>query len=129
MTELQDLSVFIVTMTAGSQCIRNSRLKPELSLYHVIMMVVVVFILFSLPRTVMALYEVSSINNIITCLERRCRYSVNSGQWVADSIIRYLMVLNSSTNFIIYCFYGSVFRQVLRDKLCIILRFERETAV
>ena len=63
---------FKVFYAAGSHCIRNSRLKPELSLYHVMMMVVVVFILVSLPRTSMALYEVSTINKIKTCLERRC---------------------------------------------------------
>ena len=62
----------VIFYDAGSQCIRNSRLKPELSLYHVMMMVVVVFILVSLPRTSMALYEVSTINKIKTCLERRC---------------------------------------------------------
>ena len=37
---------------------------------------------------------------------------------MADYTIRYLMVLNSSTNFIIYCFYGSKFRKVLKKNLC-----------
>ena len=52
-------------------------------------------------------------------------YHLSSGQWVADYIIRYLMVLNSSVNFIIYCFYGSKFRQVLKNNFAKIFRVFR----
>ena len=36
---------------------------------------------------------------------------------MADSIIRYLVMLNSSINFIIYCFVGTNFRQTLVGEL------------
>ena len=72
----------------GSQCIRVSRHKPDLSLYHVMMTIVLVFILTSLPRypivrlltmnmfsmsrTSLAIYEVTTLNNIIKCQQYGC---------------------------------------------------------
>ena len=81
------------------------------------MTVVAVFILLSIPKVSLALYEVSTIPNILDCHQRKCRYHISPGRWVADSIIRYLVMLNSSINFIIYCFVGSNFRQTLLRSL------------
>ena len=79
----------------------------------IMMTIVAVFILLSIPKVILALFEVSTIPNILDCHQRQCRYYVSSERWVADSIIRYLVMLNSSINFIIYCFLGSKFRQTL----------------
>ena len=67
------LGILNYNIVKGSQRITVSRLKPELSLYKVMMMVVVVFILTSIPRTSLALYEVTTLPNIITCQENSCR--------------------------------------------------------
>ena len=81
------------------------------------MYIVGVFIILSLPKMSLALYEVSTIPNILECYRRTCKYFISSGRWVADIITRYLVLFNSSVNFIIYCFAGTNFRKVLCEML------------
>ena len=77
------------------------------------MTIVIVFVVLNIPRVILGVFEVSTIPNILECRRRHCRYFVSHGRWVADSIIRFLLMLNSSLNFIIYCFHGSTFRRTL----------------
>lgn len=58
-------------------------------------------------------WQVSTIPDILDCFRNGCMYYVSSTRWIADHIIRYLVMLNSSVNFVIYCFVGSNFRQTL----------------
>ena len=44
----------------------------RINIKHICNFFLQVFVLVSLPRTCMALYEVSTINKIKTCVERRC---------------------------------------------------------
>ena len=67
------LAILNYKIVKGSKRILMSRLKPELSLYKVMMMVVMVFILTSIPRTSLTLYEVTTLPKIITCQENNCR--------------------------------------------------------
>ena len=55
-------------------------------------------------------------------------YYISSGRWIADIFVRYLPVLNSSTNFIIYSFYGSKFREALRSNCPLLCRSESREA-
>jgi hypothetical protein len=89
----------------------------DISMARIMMTIVAVFILLSMPKVILTLFEVSTIPNILDCHQRTCRYYVSSKRWVADSIIRYLVMLNSSTNFIIYCFFGSNFRRTLLSSM------------
>ena len=77
------------------------------------MTIVIVFVFLNIPRVILGVFEVSTIPNILECRRRHCRYFISPGRWVADSIIRFLLMLNSSLNFIIYCFHGSTFRRTL----------------
>ena len=101
----------------GSKRTISHSSNTDTSLAKIMMTVVAVFILLSIPKVFLALYEVSTIPTILDCHQRKCRYHISPGRWVADSIIRYLVMLNSSINFIIYCFVGSNFRQTLLRSL------------
>ena len=85
----------------------------DISLENILMSLVVVFIILSIPKMFLALQEVSIIPDILDCLDRKCGYHISSNRWIADITIRYLALLNSSINFIIYCFVGSNFRNTL----------------
>ena len=87
---------------------------------RIMMTIVAVFIVLSIPKVILALFEVSTIPNILECHERKCRYYVSSERWVADSVIRYLVMLNSSINFIIYCFLGSKFRETMLSSFLVV---------
>ena len=79
------------------------------------MTIVTVFIILIIPKMVLALYEVSTIPDILECYESSCYYYLSPKRWAMDIIIRYLVMLNSSINFIIYCFVGSNFRNTLKQ--------------
>ena len=91
--------------------------QNDISMAKIMMTIVTVFIILNIPKMVLALYEVMTIPNILECYRRRCHYYITSKRWVADSLIRYLVMLNSSTNFLIYCFVGSNFRRTLMETL------------
>ena len=91
----------------------SASLQNDISMARIMMTIVAVFITLSIPKMVLALYEVTTIPNILECYRRSCHYYITSNRWVADSIVRYLVMLNSSTNFLIYCCFGSNFRRTL----------------
>ena len=110
----------------------SSRSNIDFTLAKVMMSIVFVFVVLHFPKMIMALYEVNQISNslyncayfstfwqvstipdILDCYRNGCMYYVSSSRWIADHIIRYLVMLNSSVNFIIYCFVGSYFRETL----------------
>jgi hypothetical protein len=97
----------------GARRTISTSTNNDISMAKIMMTIVAVFILLSIPKVILALFEVSTIPNILECHKRKCRYHVSSERWVADSIIRYLVMLNSSINFIIYCFLGSKFRETM----------------
>ena len=92
------------------------------------MIIVMVFVLTNIPRMSLMLYEVYTIPNILECYDMACQYHISSlrytifwkskctwwcFRWLLDSLVRYLLMLNSSINFLIYCFVGSNFRNTL----------------
>ena len=92
-----------------------TRMAFEVNLAKIMITIVIIFIIFNIPRMLLFLYEVCTIPNIIECYERKCPYYISSKRWLLDSIIRFLVMLNSSINFIIYCFMGSTFRRTLKE--------------
>ena len=111
------LSILNIKILMRACRIQASRMNNEKKLAKVMMCIVGVFIFLSMPKMILALYEVSTIPSILECYRNNCNYYISSGRWVADIIIRYLVLLNSSVNFIIYCFAGTNFREVLCDML------------
>ena len=91
-------------------------------------MIVLVFIICNMPRLVLGLFEVTRfdtnnkiisftnypyyrIPDIIKCFHMKIFYFAPLEQWLCDFVARYLVILNSSINFIIYCLVGSEFRK------------------
>ena len=106
------LCILNYRISVGSKRMSLS-LQKDISMAKIMMTIVTVFITLSIPRMVLAMYEVATIPRILECYRRNCHYYISSTRWVADSIVRYLVMLNSSTNFLIYCLYGSQFRTTL----------------
>ena len=50
---------------------------------------------------------------VVHCVLSSPSYTVPEWQMVMDQVARYLVVLNSSINFLIYCLAGNQFRSVL----------------
>lgn len=44
----------------------------------IMMVIFVVFVVTNMPRTVLGLYEVTTISSILECYDRACRYNVSS---------------------------------------------------
>ena len=80
------------------------------SLYKIMTILVLVFIVLNIPKVALLLYEVSTLPNILECHKNFCLYHIPDIRWLADRIIRYLVLLNSSLNFVIYCFAGPSFQ-------------------
>ena len=66
----------------GSKRIIASSSNTDISLAKIVMTVVSVFILLSIPKVFLALYEVTTIPNILECHERKCRYYISSERWL-----------------------------------------------
>ena len=92
-----------------------TRMASEVNMAKIMITIVLLFIFLNLPRMFLALYEVSTIPNVLDCYERSCRYHISSKRWLLDCLIRYLVMINSSINFIVYCFMGSNFRRTLKQ--------------
>ena len=104
-----------VIETSKQRLSSSTKLAFEVSMARVMITIVIIFIIFNIPRMFLSLYEVSTIPNILDCYERQCPYYISSKRWLLDSIIRFLVMLNSSINLIIHCFMGSSFRRTLKE--------------
>ena len=71
------------------------------------MSIVFIFLLLNLPRLVVGLYEVFQIRTVLGCYQHAGYHKAGMLQDIVDIIARYLSVLNSSINFLIYCMIGS----------------------
>ena len=54
--------------------------------------------------------QVTRLNTVEQCFEADEDYHVSKLTYILDFVARFLVVLNSSINFVIYCFVGSQFR-------------------
>lgn len=92
------------------------RLRKELNLFIIVLVIVVTFLCCHIPRILVDIYEFSHLEDIVTCNDRK-KYnpylSYLPPTWV-DCISfagHSMSILNSSVNFIIYSFVGHNFRR------------------
>ena len=112
--------------------------RKDLHLTKIVFTIVLVFLVLNFPRLVLGVYEISRYlsailknapfvhlhnfryNLIVDCFNSPTgMYFGPEWQHLVDMIARYLAVLNSSINFIIYCVAGKQFRSVLGGMLSI----------
>ena len=77
------------------------------------MVLVLVFLILNTPRLILGLIEVTELNTVKKCYEHGQNYEVPKQTYILDFIARFLVILNSSVNFLIYCLTGSAFRSKL----------------
>ena len=77
------------------------------------MVLVLVFLILNTPRLILGLIEVTELNIVKKCYEHGQNYEVPKQTYILDFIARFLVILNSSVNFLIYCLAGSEFRSKL----------------
>jgi hypothetical protein len=72
-----------------------------------------VFLILITPRLILGLIEVIELNTVKRCYEHGQNSEVLKQTYILDFIARFLVILNSSVNFLIYCMAGSEFRSKL----------------
>ena len=90
----------------------SKRIK-EFLLAKTMMAVVLLFLVFNIPRLILGIMEVVQIGTVELCYENGFEYDVGKEVYIVDIFARFLVILNSSVNFIIYCLVGSEFREEL----------------
>ena len=92
----------------------GSKRTKEFILAKTMMAIVLVFLILNIPRLILGIMEVVEIGTVEVCYELGLDYDVGKHIYILDFIARFLVILNSSVNFIIYCLVGSEFREQLR---------------
>lgn len=91
--------------------------RKEMHLTRMMSIIVLTFLLLNMPRCVIGLFEATRFRMILKCFSSIGHYVAPSWQLQLDLIARYMAVLNSSVNFLIYCVAGRQFRTGLRQML------------
>ena len=84
-----------------------------MNLASVLVCIVIIFLLCHLPRLVINLAEFLMSSSINECPDFK------PPGWVVclTSFMHWTLIINSSSNFIIYAFMGTLFRKVMKDKI------------
>ena len=77
---------------------------------HITITIVGIFFFLNIPRVFMGAYEVSQMHLVLHCTRYNSEWHPRMWYYRLDNISRFLMVLNSSTNFLIYCIKNSQFK-------------------
>ena len=85
----------------------------EFQLARMMMVLVLIFLILNCPRLVLGLIEVTQLYSVELCYHHHLDYHIKKETYLLDFAARFLVILNSSINFIIYCLAGSQFRHKL----------------
>ena len=91
----------------------GSKRTKEFLLAKTMMVLVLVFLLLNTPRLVLCVVEVALLRTVEKCYEDGHDYYMSKQTYILDFLARFLVILNSSVNFLIYCLVGSEFRAEL----------------
>ena len=91
---------------------KNARRKQEDNLSVVLMMIIASFVVCNILRILLNMHEITVIEQIHLC---RCSDLGGFPVWIIilGFISQILLVINSSINLLIYCMFGTKFKQVL----------------
>ena len=88
----------------------GSKRTKEFLLAKTMMVLVLVFLLLNTPRLVLCVVEVAQLRTVEKCYADGQDYYMSKQTYILDFLARFLVILNSSVNFVIYCLVGSEFR-------------------
>ena len=91
----------------------KSKRSREFQLARMMMVLVMVFLFLNSPRLVLSLVEVTQLSTVEKCYKLGLDFHIYKTTYLLDFTARFLVILNSSINFIIYCMAGSQFRHKL----------------
>lgn len=80
-------------------------------------MLIVVFLLCSVPRVVESFIEIGRTPSILKCLSVGLNYYASTTQWMFDILSRYFSLLNSSLYFIIFFTMKGVSEKSIRREI------------
>jgi len=95
----------------------GSKRTKEFLLAKTMMVLVMVFLILNTPRIILGVIEVSELTTVERCYEHDLDYHVSKETYILDFLARFLVILNSSVNFVIYCLVGSEFRSNMFNRL------------
>ena len=95
----------------------GSKRTKDFLLAKTMMALVLVFLILNTPRIILGVIEVSQLRSVELCYETGQEYNVSKQSYILDFFARFLVIVNSSVNFLIYCVVGSEFRRKLYMKL------------
>ena len=105
-------------MSASKKFFRpGSKRTKEFLLAKTMMVLVLVFLILNPPRLILGMIEVTQLTTVEECYEHGLDYHVSKQTYILDFLARFLVILNSSVNFLIYCLVGSEFRSKLSSSL------------
>ena len=97
----------------------NERRTQQFQMARTMLILVTVFLILNTPRLILGIVEVTQLSTVEQCYEQGLPYNISKQIYLLDFLARFLVILNSSINFIIYILVGSEFR----SKLCETLKF------
>ena len=104
----------------------RSKRTREFQLARMMMVLVLIFLILNCPRLVLGLIEVTQLYSVELCYHHDLDYHIKKETYLIDFAARFLVIINSSINFIIYCLAGSQFRHKLLEILNKISGKQRE---
>jgi len=89
----------------------RKKMKKEVNFCLVLLCIVVTFMCCHSPRTFLDIWEFSHLQSIVECNEKNAQFIPKRWVICLSHVSHFAGVLNSSINFLIYCFIGRNFRK------------------
>ncbi|CAF2740053.1 unnamed protein product [Lepeophtheirus salmonis] len=95
----------------------NKRMKQEFALSMVLIGIVFVFFICHIFRFFLAFYRVSVTKRTVSCLRHKGLVA-QQPEWLyaITAISHFMLTVNSSVNFLVYCVFGTRFRKALKTR-------------
>ena len=88
----------------------NKNKSNEVNLATILICIVIVFLFCHTPRVILNCVEFFMVEKMFHCPET---FSPSVWNLCLASLNHWLLIVNSSSNFLIYCFMGDTFKQAL----------------
>ena len=101
----------------------NNSNNSDLNLAPILFGVVIVFVLCNTLRVLLNMYDFSVVDEIIDCEKKGVGRMPPAWIMCSISVSHFLLMVNSSVNFLVYCVAGSKFRTILWQQMSSLFKF------